>query len=112
MTVQELSDRLDLTLLTECETDAEITDGYCGDLLSWVMGRAPQQSIWITIRSNRNVLAVAVLAEIKAILFAEGVEPEAELVEKAKEEGIALLKSTRHTFELAGEIYSLLGKTK
>lgn len=112
MTVRELSDKLELELITECGADEEIIDGYCGDLLSWVMGRAPRQSIWITIMSNRNVLAVAVLAEIKAILFAEGVEPEAELVEKAKEEGIAFLKSERHAFELAGEVYSLLGKTK
>lgn len=112
MTVHELSQKLGMELLTECGADYEITDGYCGDLLSWVMGRAPQNSIWITIMSNRNVIAVAVLTEIKAILFADGVEPEAELIEKAEEEGIALLKSTRHTFELAGEIYSLLGKTK
>lgn len=112
MKVSDIAERLNLRFLTEVGADADVTDGYCGDLLSWVMGRAAQDSIWITIMSSRNVLAVAVLAEIKAVLFAEGVEPERELIDKAEEEGIALLVSDRHTFELAGEIYSLLGKAK
>jgi hypothetical protein len=108
MTIRQLATTLGLQLLNEEAADREVTDGYCGDLLSWVMGRAPHDSIWVTIMSNRNVIAVAVLAEIRAILFAEGVLPDEEMCEKAKEEGIALLTSEKPTFELAGQIYTLL----
>ena len=40
MTVKELCEKLELKILVEGNLDREITGGYCGDLLSWVMGRA------------------------------------------------------------------------
>ncbi len=109
MTIRELASEMELSLLTQAGADAEIKNGYCGDLLSWVMGRAPSESVWVTIMSNKNVLAVAVLAEIRAVLFAEGVQPDSELLAKAEEEGVALLTSPKPAFELAGRIYALLG---
>lgn len=107
MTIREIADAMELTLLSGDET-TEIADGYCGDLLSWVMGRAPVGSMWVTIMSNQNVLAVAVLAEIRAVLFAEDVKPDDALLQKAQEEGIALLTSPKPAFELAGRLYTLL----
>mgnify|MGYP007070152685 CR=1 FL=1 len=38
MTVKELSDALELKVFYMEEEDREIEGGYCGDLLSWVMG--------------------------------------------------------------------------
>jgi hypothetical protein len=43
--------------------EKEITGGYTGDLLSWVMGRASCGNAWITIMSNINIIAVASLLD-------------------------------------------------
>ena len=43
MTVKELSDALELKVFHLEEEDREIEGGYCGDLLSWVMGRCPEE---------------------------------------------------------------------
>ena len=112
MTVREMAASLELQLLTEGDLDAPIENGYCGDLLSWVMGRIPHGSAWITIMSNRNVLAVAVLAEVRAILFAEGVVPEEDVLQKAREEGLTLLTSPRSAFSLAGSLSAMLEQSK
>jgi len=108
MTVRDFAQALDLQVLTDGDLDRTIENGYCGDLLSWVMGRMPHSSVWITIMSNRNVLAVAVLAEVSAVLFAEGVQPDEGMLEKAREEEIILLASPKSAFELSGKLYALL----
>ncbi len=112
MTVREMAQALGLQALTAGDLDAPVENGYCGDLLSWVMGRMPHGSAWITIMSNRNVLAVAVLAEVRAIVFAEGVTPDEDVLEKAREEELTLFTSPRSAYELAGGLYALLGQSK
>ena len=61
MTVKELADALQLKTFYMEEEEREIDGVYCGDLLSWVMGKCPADAAWITIMSNQNVAAVAVL---------------------------------------------------
>ncbi len=112
MTVRDLISALDLQVLTEGDLDLPIENGYCGDLLSWVMGRMPHGSVWFTIMSNRNVLAVAVLAEAPAIVLCEGVVPDEDVLEKAREEELTLLASPEGAFTLAGRVYAMLGQTK
>ena len=63
MTVKELIEALCLKAFYVEEEDREIEGVYCGDLLSWVMGKCPADAAWITIMSNQNVAAVAVLCD-------------------------------------------------
>jgi len=88
--------------------DREISGGYCGDLLSWVMGRACADSAWITIMSNVNVIAVATLADISCVIFAEGVIPDAELVSLAERKEINLVSTELSTYECAVALGKLL----
>ena len=62
MTVAQLQKALSLERLTEGDPDRQVTGGYCGDLLSWVMGRAREGDAWMTVMGNVNAVAVAVLA--------------------------------------------------
>ena len=110
MTVQTIAGALNLAVLSG---DGEalsrpVAGGYCGDLLSWVMGRAPQDGVWITIMSNLNVAAVAELADISCVVLAEGVAPDPPLLERAKADNLALLQSKEPSFTLAGKIFALL----
>ena len=89
--------------------DREISGGYCGDLLSWVMGRAEVGNIWVTIMSNINIVAVASLAGVSAVVVAEGVTVPQDVVDKATEQGINILKTEDPTFLATLKIGNILG---
>lgn len=91
ITVQGLIDSIPLTVFHLDDPDRPVEGGYCGDLLSWVMGRAPGGGAWLTIMSNVNVAAVAALADTACVILAEGVAPDPPLLDKAKAQGINLL---------------------
>ncbi len=108
MTVKELADKLTLTAHALPDGDREISGVYIGDLLSWVMGRAGEGEAWITIMSNRNIVAVATLADTACILLAEGVVPDEGVTQLAAEKGINLLTSPHSAYETALGLSRLL----
>ena len=101
MTVQELCDALQLQVLVEGDLDREVTGGTCGDLLSWVMGRAEADSAWITVMGNVNAIAVAVLADVACIVLSESATLDDAAKEKAETQGVTVLQSDRSTYRLA-----------
>lgn len=82
-----------------------VSCGYCGDLLSEVMANAPEQCIWLTVQTHQNIVAVAVLKEMAAIILTGGQEPDADTAEKANQEGIPILTSPNASFDLAVQLY-------
>ena len=109
MKVQALIDALSLQPFHLARPQEEITGGYCGELLSWVMGRAPAGAAWMTIMSNANVAAVASLTDVACIILAEGVQPEPDLLAKAQAHDINLLGSGAGSYEIAIQLAALLG---
>ena len=101
MTVEQLASSLGFTPLALPDKDREVVGAYVGDLLSWVMGRAASDSVWVTIMSNVNVIAVATLVDVACIVFAEGVTPDEELVKLATSKGVNLLVSNSPAYETA-----------
>ena len=100
MTVKELIEALSLKAFYVEEEDREIEGVYCGDLLSWVMGKCPADAAWITIMSNQNVAAVAVLCDTACIILSENVQPDAELLERA-EIGLVVYTGALHDDTIA-----------
>ena len=84
MTVKDFIEKCNLKVLVEGELDREITTCYIGDLLSWVMGRAPGDSAWLTVMGNINSIAVATLADVSCIVLVENAALDAEAKAKAK----------------------------
>ena len=101
MTVAELANQLGLKVLCLPSPDKEIDGVYIGDLLSWVMGKAEQGNVWITIMSNVNTLAVATLVDASCILLAEDVKPDAEIIQTAEAKGVNILSTPLSAFEVA-----------
>ena len=101
MTVQDLADALSLTVYHLEAPDRPVTGGYAGDLLSWVLGRAGRDCAWLTIMSNQNVAAVALMAEVACVVLTEGVAPDADLLRRAEEKGVNLLGTAEDTFTAA-----------
>ena len=108
LTVDELKEKLELTPYYVEDGEREITGGYTGDLLSWVMGRAVSGDAWVTIMSNINVIAVAQLTDVACVILAEGVVPGEDLIAAAEMRGINLFSSEEPAFTLVGKIYQEL----
>ena len=108
MTVQGLIDAIPLTVFHLDDPDRPVEGGYCGDLLSWVMGRAPAGGAWLTIMSNVNVAAVAALADTACVVLAEGVIPDPPLLDKARAQGITLLGTELSVFDCAVRLGGLI----
>lgn len=108
MTVNDLAQGLSFKPCTLPEGEREINGVYCGDLLSWVMGRAQCDNAWITIMSNINVVAVASLSDVSCVILAEGVLPDEDAKKAAEDKGINILLSDKSTYEIALELGKIL----
>jgi predicted transcriptional regulator len=107
MRVSDLVEKFDLSIAAGKKgLDREVRDGYCGDLLSDVMGNAPAGCVWFTVQGHQNIVAVAVLREMAAIIITGDQEPDEETIQKAEQEGIPILLWPESSYRLAGRIFS------
>ena len=107
MRVNDLVEKFDLSIAAgEKGLDRKVVDGYCGDLLSEVMGNAPAGCAWLTVQGHQAIVAVAVLREMAAIIITGGQKPDEETIQKAEQEGIPILLWPKSSYSLAGLIFS------
>lgn len=105
MKINELVNLLQFNVLTDNKSlDKEISGVYICDLLSWVMSHANKGDVWITVHTHINIVAVAVLVEIPCIIIPEGIKVEESTINKANEEGIAILSSDKTAYQIAVEL--------
>ncbi len=91
---------------TNVDDDIEINNGYASDLLSQVMSKAGEGSIWLTTQSHGNIIGVASMTGIRAIVVCEGHDVPEDVIAAADREGIVVLKSDEGMFSLAGKLYA------
>ena len=108
MTVERFASELGFSVLCMPCPDRNVSGAYVGDLLSWVMGRAGSDNVWITIMSNVNVAAVATLADVSCVLLAEGVTLESEVLATAESKGVNVLSTPLSAFDAAKAVSSLV----
>jgi predicted transcriptional regulator len=94
----------------EGRLDEKVTGVYVSDLLSDVMGHAREGEVWLTIQTHTNVVAVALLLNLAAVIFTADAKPDPLTVEKAQNEGTVLLTTNLSTFETAGRLYCKLNE--
>ena len=111
MKITDIIQQLDLKVLSgQNGLSNKIKGGYVSDLLSDVMGNAKEGEIWITLQTHQNIIAVASLKDIAAIIIVKGADPEADTIEKSNIENIPLLGTELDTFTIAGRLFELLKK--
>ncbi|MGE0079239.1 MAG: DRTGG domain-containing protein [Bacteroidales bacterium] len=111
MTVEDIVKALDLKVFSGNEgLNGVINGGYTSDLLSDVMGNADAGMVWITLQTHINVMAIASLKELSAIILVKGLEPEPNTLQQSNNEGIPILGTSLQTFEITGKLYQLLNK--
>ncbi len=108
MTVNDLINHQGFSALALPNPSRTIEGVYIGDLLSWVMGRAESGNAWITIMSNVNVVAVAILADVSCVILAEGVVPDSDILNIAAEKGVNIISSSLSTYEVAITLKDLI----
>ena len=109
MTLDEIAKRLGLALLTDPKdlTQVEPHTGYTSDMLSCVMSGAPREGLWVTLQAHINIIAVAALLDLSAIIITENALPDPATIAKANEKGIVLLSTTMPSFEVVGRLWEL-----
>jgi hypothetical protein len=109
MDLQQIIDQLNLTILTEPGDFASIapTGGYSSDLLSCVMAGAKKGHLWITLQAHLNIVAVAALNEVGAVIITENAQPDAASIVKANEQGVILLSTPQTSYEINGRLWEL-----
>lgn len=107
MNVKELTEHFDLKVIAgEKGLANEIQDGYCGDLLSDVMANASEGCVWMTVQGHLNIIAVAVLIKMAAVIICGGQTADEITRKKAEEENIPILLWPGNAYDLAGRLYT------
>ena len=109
MNLQQIIDRLNLTVLTDPQdfTLIQPDGGYTSDLLSCVMAGAKNNYLWITLQAHLNIVAIAALLDVAAIIITENAKPDSATIAKANEQGVILLSTAKQTNEIDGRLWEM-----
>ncbi|MEW5981409.1 MAG: serine kinase [Acidobacteriota bacterium] len=105
MTVAEVAARLDAATMTAIPVSRPVLGGYASDLLSDVMANAREGDVWVTLQKHVNVVAVAQLVNLAAIVLVHGRKPDPDTVARANEHGVPILVTACSAFEAVGRLW-------
>ena len=88
--------------------DAVVREGYTSDLLSDVMAHAEEGSVLITIQAHKNTVAVSSLAGVVGILVCNNRPVAEDMIEAARNEGIAIFQTAENQFQTSSRIAQYL----
>ena len=115
MTIREMMEEIEAKDRTpETDKEEEVSCGYTCDLLSWVMAHGAAGMAWVTVQTHMNVIAVASLMEMAAVIIPEGIEMERPSLDKANDEGICVLQTALTAYEICARLAAagLPGKSR
>jgi hypothetical protein len=109
MTIREAAAMLNAEILQGEFEDTPLSGAYTSDLLSDVMANAKEGGALITIQAHKNTVAVSTLVNITAIILCNN-RPlqDDDMLEAAKDEGIAVLRVKENQFTVSGKLYAAL----
>jgi hypothetical protein len=109
MNLQSIIDQLQLTVLTKTRdfTSIQPQGGYVSDLLSCVMASAKTNNLWVTLQAHMNIIAVASMLDVTAIIITENAQPDEATIAKANEQGIILLSTPKASYEICGRLWEM-----
>jgi len=108
MTINELAEALGAEIHQGEFVDGDLTGAYTSDLLSDVMANAKDGGALVTIQAHRNTVAVATLVNVSVIVVCNSRPLPADMLEAARDERIAVLRTRENQFTVSGKIWDLL----
>jgi hypothetical protein len=113
MTVYEFAQKNNYKILSglKAAREREITGVYICDLLSMAMARISDGNLWITVHTNINVVAVALLANASCIVIPESIEVEDNTIKKAEEKGVIIISAHHTSYDISIKYYTESGRS-
>ena len=105
MKLSEIKEILNAEILA-AETEELNINTACGcDLMSDVLAFVKDQSLLLTGLINSQVIRTAEMMDIVAVCFVRGKRPPEDVIELAKESGIAVLTTDYPLYSACGKLY-------
>ena len=107
MKLSDVKEILDADVIVGTEKlDMEVKTAFGADLMSDVLAFAKAGSLLLTGLTNSQVIRIANVLDIAAIILVRGKKPPIETINLAKEFKIPLLTTKYILFETAGRLYA------
>ena len=104
MKISEISNVIGYECVQSTFDDEDVAVGYTSDLMSDVMANAPESAVLITIQAHKNTVAVASLIDAVAIVVCNNRPIPEEMISSAKDEEIAVFKTSDNQFIASNKI--------
>ncbi|MDR1211617.1 MAG: hypothetical protein LBK40_05230 [Spirochaetaceae bacterium] len=108
MTIREAAEALGAEAVQDEFEDVRLSGAYTSDLLSDVMANAKEGGALITIQAHKNTVAVATLVNTPVIFVCNYRPVPDDMIESAREEGIALYRTRENQYTVSGRLYAML----
>jgi len=108
MKISEVAAALNAEIFQNEFEDTDLTGAYTSDLLSDVMAYAKDGGALITIQAHKNTVAVASLVDISVIVICNSRPLPDDMLEAAKNEGIAVIRTKENQFTVSGKLWNIL----
>ena len=106
MKLKEVMEIVDGSVLSGEELlETDILSAYGCDLMSDVLAFVEHQCMLITGLINPQVVRTAEMMDMKAIVFVRGKEPDEDVVNLAREAGIAVITTKLPMYITCGKLY-------
>jgi len=111
MKISEVAAALNAEICQSEFQDVEVSGAYTSDLLSDVMANAKDGGALVTIQAHRNTVAVAALVNITVIVICNSRPLPDDMLDAAKDESIAVIRTKENQFTVSGKLWELFHKT-
>jgi len=108
MTVSDLLAKLGGKLVCEGDRERRVDGCYISDLLSDVLASSNQDQVWLTHHTHANIVAVAAVKDLSAIVIVDGRKLDEDAASRAKAEKVNVISTELSTFEAAGLIFTAM----
>jgi predicted transcriptional regulator len=106
MKLSEIVNIIDGTVFNSNQNlEMEIKGGCGADLMSDVLASVQPDAVLLTGLCNPQVVRTAQMADVQAIIFVRGKQPNKETIQLAEQEKMPLISSPYGMFELCGRLY-------
>ncbi|MGI5984297.1 MAG: hypothetical protein GXY01_09620 [Clostridiales bacterium] len=106
MLIKEIRDTLDAELLVgEDLLETEVHTACGSDMMSDVLAFVKDQAVLITGLLNQQAIRTAAMMDMVCVVFVRGKRPGEDILQVARENGIAVMATTHRMFTACGLLY-------
>lgn len=107
MKISEIAAALNAEICQSEFEDTDVSCAYTSDLLSDVIAHAKEGGALITIQAHKNTVAVSSLANISVIIICNSRPLPEDMLEAAKDEGVAVIRTKENQFTVSGKLWEI-----